>query len=74
MVNGSGNREGSRRGPRVCAIALLSLVSLSSSCASSAKSDAFLSGRPLGQIESDVLRELSGIAASRRNPGVLVRW
>jgi hypothetical protein len=71
MVNGSGNREGPMRGPRVCAIALLSLISLSSSCASLAKSEAFLSGRPMGKIESDELRELSGIAASRRNPGVL---
>ena len=71
MVNGSGNREGLMRGPRVWAIALLSLVSLSSSCASSAKSEAFLSGRSMGKIESDSLRELSGIAASRRNPGVL---
>jgi len=71
MVNANGNREGSMRGPRVCAVALLSLVSLSSSCASFAKSDAFLSGRPMGKIESDALRELSGIAASRRNPGVL---
>ena len=71
MVNGSGNREGPMRGPRVCAIALLSLISLSSSCASYGKSEAFLSGRPMGKIDSDALRELSGIAASRRNPGVL---
>jgi len=71
MVKDSGNREGPMRGPRVCVIALLSLVSLSSSCASLAKSEAFLPGRPMGKIESDALRELSGIAASRRNPGVL---
>lgn len=71
MVNGGENREGSRRGPRVGAAALLSLVLLSSSCASFAKSEVFLSGRTLGKIENDALRELSGIAASRRNPGVL---
>ncbi|MCL5280524.1 MAG: hypothetical protein M1376_11520 [Planctomycetes bacterium] len=46
-------------------------MSLSSSCASFAKSEAFQSGRPMGKIENDALRELSGIAASRRNPGVL---
>ncbi len=71
MVNGNGDRRESRRGPRVCAVALLSLIGLSSSCASFAKSEAFQSGRPVGQIESDELRELSGIAASRRNPDVL---
>ena len=71
MMNANENREGWTRGPRLCSAALLSLVSLSSSCASLAKSDAFLSGRPMGKIESDALRELSGIAASRRNPGVL---
>jgi hypothetical protein len=71
MGNGHGNREGSGCEPRVCGAALLSLVLLSSSCASFAKSDAFLSGRTIGKVESDSLRELSGIAASRRNPGVL---
>ena len=66
------NRRAERRhGPRVSAIALLSLVWLSSSCASWAKSDAFLSGRPVGKVQNDSLRELSGIAASHRNPGVL---
>jgi len=58
-------------GPRVVAAALLSWASSSFSCATFAKSEAFLSGRPMGQIQSDALRELSGIAASRRNPGVL---
>ncbi len=71
MVSASGNREGSMRGPRVCAVVLLSSVLLSSSCASFARSDAFASARTMGKIESDSLRELSGIAASRRNPGVL---
>jgi hypothetical protein len=71
MVNGDRNREGRRRGPRIGGIALLSVVMLNSWCASFAKSDAFLSGRTMGKVESDALCELSGIAASRRNPGVL---
>jgi hypothetical protein len=60
-----------RRGPRGVAAILLSLGSLSFSCASFAKSEAFLPGQPVGRVQSDALRELSGIAASRRNPGVL---
>ena len=71
MVNGNEDRKGLMCGPRVYAIVLVSLIWLSSSCASFAKSEAFLSGRPMGKIESEALRELSGIAASRRNPGVL---
>ncbi|MCX5644979.1 MAG: hypothetical protein NTZ17_09885 [Phycisphaerae bacterium] len=59
------------RGPRVLTAALLSLASLSFSCASFARSDAFASGRAMGVVQSDSLSELSGIAASRRNPGVL---
>jgi hypothetical protein len=71
MVNSSENRPGSKCGPRGCAVVLLSLIWLNSSCASFAKSEAFLPSKPMGKIESDSLRELSGIAASRRNPGVL---
>ena len=71
MTNGSEGRKESTGGPRVCAVALLSLVWLGSSCATFAKSEAFLSGRPVGKVQNDSLRELSGIAASRRNPGVL---
>jgi hypothetical protein len=56
---------------RVVAVVLLSLTSLNSSCTSFAKSEAFLSGRPVGKVQNDALRELSGIAASRHNPGVL---
>jgi len=59
------------RGPRVLTIVVLSLASWSFSCASFAKSDAFLPGRSLGVVQSDALAEISGIAASRRNPGVL---
>jgi hypothetical protein len=55
----------------VFATLLLSLTSLSISCASSAKSEAFLPGRSVGKIESESLREISGLAASRRSPGVL---
>jgi hypothetical protein len=47
------------------------LMWLSLSCPGWAKSEAFLAGRPLGKVESGSLRELSGIAASRCNPGVL---
>jgi len=59
------------RGPRALTAALLSLASLSVSCASFARSDAFAPGRALGVVSSDSLSELSGLAASRRNPGVL---
>jgi len=59
------------RGPRVLAAVLLLLASASFSCASFAKSDAFVSGRSMGVVQDDSLCELSGIAASRRNPGVL---
>ena len=76
MENGIVKRNADReedwmRGPRVLTAALLSLASLSFSCASFARSDAFASGRPMGVVQSDSLSELSGIAASRRNPGVL---
>ncbi len=47
------------------------LAWLGCSCAASVKSDAFLPGRQAGIIKSDLVREASGIVASRRNPGVL---
>jgi hypothetical protein len=59
------------RGRSVFTGVLLSLASLSFSCASFAKSHEFLASRQMGVIQSDLLREISGIAASRRNPGVL---
>jgi hypothetical protein len=71
MADSSQNRQGRRCGPGRLTGLLLAVVSLSFSCSSFAQSEAFLAGRPLGRIESDSLRELSGIAASRRNPGVL---
>lgn len=51
--------------------AILPLVFVGSSCGSAARSDEFLPGRQVGVVQSDLLREVSGIAASRRNPGVL---
>jgi hypothetical protein len=76
MENGIVKRNADRderwmRGPRALTAALLSLLSLSFSCASFAKSGAFAAGRAMGVVWSDSLNELSGIAASRRNPGVL---
>ena len=47
------------------------LVLLNSSCAMAAHSDQFLSARPAGVVGSDLIREASGIVASRQNPGVL---
>jgi hypothetical protein len=59
------------RGARVLTGAVLSLVALSFSCATPAKSEAYLAGRSMGTVQSEALDELSGLAASRRNPGVL---
>ncbi len=58
------------RRPVLIRVTLL-LSFLSGSCASFARSDAFLAGRRVGIIRSDLVREASGIVASRRNPGVL---
>ncbi len=71
MVDGSKNREGWTGGPPMLRRILLSLAVLSLSGVSFAQSGAFLAARPMGKIESGALRELSGIVASRRNPGVL---
>ena len=65
------NEERLTRGPGIFTVFILSLASLSFSCASFAKSQEFLGARPMGVIQSDLLREISGMAASRRNPGVL---
>lgn len=59
------------RRSHVWVVVVLTLASQSFSCAAWAKSDAFQSGRSLGVVQSNSLNELSGIAASRRNPGVL---
>jgi hypothetical protein len=58
------------RQPALIRITLL-LAFLNGSCVSLARSDAFLAGRRVGIIRSDLVREASGIVASRRNPGVL---
>jgi hypothetical protein len=44
---------------------------LNSSCAMAVQSDQFQPGREVGVVKSDLLREISGIVASRQNPGVL---
>jgi len=49
----------------------LPCVLLNSSCAALTPSDAFGPGRQVAIIRSDLIREASGIVASRRNPGVL---
>jgi len=51
--------------------AILPLIFVGSSCGSAARSDEYLAGQRMGVVQSDLLREVSGIAASRRNPGVL---
>lgn len=53
----------------VCVIA--PLVLLNSSCVSAAHSDEFLPAQQAGVVRSDLIREASGIVASRQNPGVL---
>lgn len=65
------SRAGRRKGR--CAVfgVLLSLTFFHGSCALPVQSDAFLPGRPVGILRHDGLREVSGIVASRRNPGVL---
>ena len=71
MLNGYKSQEARTHGPRLLTGIVLTLASLSFSCATFAKSEAFLSGRPTGKVQNDSVRGLSGIAASRRNPGVL---
>jgi hypothetical protein len=51
--------------------ALLSLASLSFSCALFARSEAFLPGRSMGVVQDNSLGDLSGIVASHRTLGVL---
>jgi hypothetical protein len=44
---------------------------LASSCALAARAGEFGPGRQAGVVQSDLIREASGIVASRQNPGVL---
>ena len=55
---------------RCCSLPWLGLL-LTSSCALAAKSGEFGPGRNTGVIRSELVREASGIVASRQNPGVL---
>lgn len=50
---------------------IASSAMLGSSCASAAHSDEFQPARKVGVVASDLIREASGIVASRQNPGVL---
>lgn len=50
---------------------LLLCASMGLSCASLAWSNEFAPGRRVGVLETDLVREASGIVASRRNAGVL---
>jgi hypothetical protein len=59
------------RNPKTLISVILFLAMLSFSCASYARSEEFLAGRQAGVVTNDLMREISGIAASRRNPGVL---
>lgn len=59
------------RSLRSLVVAILPLLPLVSSCALGAQSDEFAPGREAGIVRSDLIREASGIVASRRNPGVL---
>jgi len=52
-------------------VVIASLLPLLSSCALAAQSDEFGPGRQAGIIQSDLIREASGIVASRQNPGLL---
>jgi len=53
------------------AFVLLLCASMGLSCASLAWSNEFAPGRRVGVLETDLVREASGIVASRRNAGVL---
>ncbi|MEN6576241.1 MAG: hypothetical protein ABFD90_07850 [Phycisphaerales bacterium] len=53
-----------------CSLLWMGLL-LNSSCSLAAKSNEFGPGRQVGVVQSDLIREASGIVASRQNPGVL---
>lgn len=58
------------RSVRSLIAAILPLLLLASSCASAATNE-FGPGRQAGIVRSELIREASGIVASRQNPGVL---
>jgi len=53
------------------ALTLLACTSLNLSCTSLAWSEEFAPGKQVGTIETDLIREASGIVASRKNANVL---
>jgi len=55
----------------VCAVAIFLCALMNLSCGSLAWSEEFAPGRQVGIVETDLIREASGIVASRQNPGVL---
>lgn len=56
---------------RFLSVATVSLLPWVSSCALAARSTEFAPGRQAGIVQSDLIREASGIVASRQNPGVV---
>lgn len=56
---------------RLCCSLLCLALPLSSSCALATQSNEFARGREAGVIQNDLIREASGIVASRQSPGVL---
>ncbi len=66
-----GKREEVIHKPHVRVGVFLALVSLNCPCAGVVASDEFLPGRQAGVVKSNLVREASGIVASRQSPGVL---
>ncbi|MBP7049753.1 MAG: hypothetical protein KBE65_01925 [Phycisphaerae bacterium] len=60
-----------RSGVRSLCSSLCAGLLLTCSCTLAAKSGEFDPGRRVGVVQSDLVREASGIVASRQNPGVL---
>jgi len=60
-----------RSGVRSLCSSLCAGLLLTCSCTLAAKSGEFGPGRRVGIVQSDLVREASGIVASRQNPGVL---
>lgn len=71
LVNPPDSEEGMIYNLRSLIIAVIPFALLVSSCALAARSTEFAPGRQTGIVQSDLLREASGIAASRQDPGVL---
>lgn len=64
-------QERTIRSMRLLLVAMAPLLLGVSSCARGAQSNEFGPGRQAGIVRSDLIREASGIVASRQNPGVL---